>query len=444
MNTLGIFLLELTLLALLLAVNGILAGAEIAVVSARKARLYQKAKEGDRAAAMALELANSPGRFLSTVQIGITTVAVFVGALGGTGLATELVPLLVSIGVAPGAANEVAVVLSVLSVTYVTLVLGELVPKQIALRNPEAVSARVAKPMLRLSSIATPLVRLLSRSTDFIIRLFPGHEPQEAEVTEDEIRGMIAHATEVGVLEATEQQIMERLFRLSDMTVGMIMTPRDEIVWLEGSQDPGAWRERLGEVAFARYPIAGKDIDDWEGYVKVQDLLALALHPSAGKLKSVLREPHVLPPSTSVLHLLELFQWSQIHMAFITDDSDRVEGIVTLYDVLEGMVGDIQEIGKKPAPEVIQREDGSWLVDGLLPFQSFLRRFDIETKEPRPYTTVHAFMVARLPEEPRAAATFFWKGLRLEIVDMDGSRVDKVLVQTQEVGEPDPPAGDHP
>jgi putative hemolysin len=353
-------------------------------------------------------------------------------------------PLLVSLGVGPGVADEAAVVLSVLTVTFVTLILGELVPKQVALRDPEGVAARMAKPMLTLSSIATPFVHLLSHSTDFILRLLPRPESQEPEVTEEEIRGMIAHATEVGILEATEKQIMERLFRLSDMTVDMIMTPREKVVWLEGSQDPGSWRKRLGEIPFARYPVAEGDMDNWQGYVKVQDLLGLALHPSPGKLNSILRKPHTLPSSTSVFSLLELFQWSQVHMALITDDEDRVLGIVTLYDVLEGMVGNLEETREKPAPEVIEREDGSWLVDGLLPFQSFLRAFDIETEEPRAFTTVHAFVVERLNGEPRAAASFHWKGFRLEVVDMDGSRVDKVLVQAQEDEEPAPTAGNLP
>lgn len=423
--------LEIVVLILLLLANGALAGAEIAVVSSRKARLYQKAKDGDRASAIALDLANSPNRFLSTVQIGITTVAVFAGALGGTRLAGTLTPLLVLLGFPSESADEVAVVISVLAVAYVTLVLGELVPKRVALRDPEGVAALVSRPMLGLSVISTPLVHLLSLSTDLVLRLLPQHEAREAEVTEEDIRAMIAHATEVGVLEATEQQIMERLFRLSDTTVDMIMTPREKIVWLDGSQNPGSWRDRLGEIPFARYPVARDDIDHCLGYVKVQDLLGLALHPSPGKLESTLRKPHILPPSTPVFQLLELFQWSQVHMALITDDEGRVQGIVTLYDVLEGMVGTLEETRRKSAPGMVKRDDGSWLVDGLLPFRTFLGAFKIETEEPRAFTTVHAFMVAHLDGEPRAAASFHWKGIRVEIVDMDGSRVDKVLVEPE-------------
>jgi putative hemolysin len=202
-------------------------------------------------------------------------------------------------------------------------------------------------------------------------------------------------------------------------------------VWLDGAQDSGSWRERLGEIQFARYPVASGDIDHCLGYVKVQDLLGLALHPSPGGLHSILRKPHTLPPSTPVFHLLELFQWSQIHMALITDDEGHVQGIVTLYDVLEGMVGNLEETRRSSGPGVIRREDGSWLVDGLLPFPAFLRKFQIETEEPRAFTTIHAFMVARLKEEPRTAAAVHWKGFRMEIVDMDGSRVDKVLVEIQ-------------
>lgn len=431
MIDLTVVLLELTVLALLIIANGLLAGAEIAVVSARKARLHQRAKEGDRASALALDLANSPNRFLSTVQVGITAVAVAAGAFGGTKLAGTLSPLLIRAGLPAGIGYQVTVVLVVVGVTFATLILGELVPKRIALNNPERMAARAAKHMIRLSTLATPLVHLLGRSTDLVLRFVPLKDPREPDITEEEIRGMIAHATEAGVLEATEQQITERLFRLSDMTVERIMTPRESIVWLDRSTGPEGWQERLGDVPFARYPVAEGNIDGWVGYLKVQDLLQLALLTGPADLDSVLRKPHLLPPSTPVFHLLELFQWSQIHMALITADDGRVEGIVTLYDVMEGIVGSLEETRGEAPPGMVERKDGSWLVDGLLPFPDFLEAFDLQDGDTREFPTLHAFVTDRLGGQPEAAAAFRWKGLLLEVVDMDGSRVDKVLVDTE-------------
>jgi putative hemolysin len=432
MNTLGVVLLEVTVLLVLVVANGLLAGAEIAVVSSRKARLHQRAREGDKASARALDLANSPNRFLSTVQIGITAVAVAAGAFGGTRLAGSLAPVLIALGVPARLTHELAIVVVVVAVTYVALVVGELVPKRIALNDPERMAARAAGSMLRLSVLATPLVQILSRSTDLVLRFLPLRERDEAEITEEEIRGMIAHATEAGVLEATEQQIVERLFRLSDTSVEMLMTPRESIVWLDRSAGFESWRASLGKVLYTRYPVADGDIDQYVGYVKVQDLLGLALSPDPEALDSILRKPHLLPAWTPVFRLLELFQWSHVHMALVTDDDGRVLGIVTLYDVLEGIVGTLPETREAFVPGLVEREDGSWLVDGLLPFEEFLRVFGRKQEEPREFPTLHAFMVDHLGGEPRAAAVVHWKGIRLEIVDMDGTRVDKVLVKNAE------------
>jgi putative hemolysin len=439
MITLMVVLLEVTVLLALVVANGLLAGAEFAVVSSRKSRLHQRARDGDKASAKALDLANSPNRFLSTVQIGITTVAVAAGAFGGTRLAGSLAPVLVYLGVPARLANELAIVFIVVVVTFVALVVGELVPKRIALHDPERMAARAAGPMTRLSILATPLVQILSRSTDLVLRFIRLKERDEPEITEEEIRGMIAHATEAGVLEATEQQIVERIFRLSDTTVEMLMTPRDSIVWLDRSAAPEEWRSRLGNVLYTRYPVADGDIDHYSGYVKVQDLLRLCLSPDPKGLDSVLRKPHLLPSWTPVFRLLELFQWSHVHMALVTDDDGRVMGIVTLYDVLEGIVGDLPETREAFVPGLVERKDGSWLVDGLLPFPEFLKTFQRRDPDGRKYSTLHAFMVARLGGKPRAAAVVQWSGLRLEIVDMDGSRVDKVLVRELAKGVPGSP-----
>ena len=429
MTNVSVALLEAAILLMLVVVNGLLAGAEIAVVTSRKVRLNDWAKKGNQAAAKALDLANSPNRFLSTVQIGMTSVAVAAGAFGGIRLAGTLSQLLVAAGLPEGVAERLSIGIAVVAVTYVTLVIGELVPKQIALRDPERMAARAAGPMLRLSVLAAPLVKILGHSTDLVLRLVPLKERDQAKITEEEIRGMIAQATESGVLEATQQQIVERLFRLSGRTVKTIMTPRERIVWLDQSAQPESWKDVLGDVLYARYPVAEGELDRYVGYVKVQDLLSLSLSPEPQGLDSVLRKPHLLPGWTPVFRLLELFQWSQVHMAFITDDDGRVQGIVTLYDVIEGVMGSLPETLEGVRPGLVERADGSWLVDGLLPFQEFLHAFQRQDQARREFPTLHAFMVANLDGEPRPASEVHWRGLRLEVMDMDGSRVDKVLVR---------------
>jgi putative hemolysin len=216
------------------------------------------------------------------------------------------------------------------------------------------------------------------------------------------------------------------------MTIGMLMTPRDRIVWLDRSTGPESWRKRLGEVRFTRYPVAERALDRTAGYVKVQDLLELVLTPEPASLDSALRKPHLLPAWTPVFRLLELFQWSHVHMALVTDDENKVMGIVTLYDVLEGMVGQLPETREGVAPGIVRRKDGSWLVDGLLPFQEFVGAFELDVPEPRQHPTLHAFILEGSERQPEVTSVLRWRGLHLEVVDMDGSRVDKVLVRRDE------------
>jgi putative hemolysin len=477
-------LLEVTIILVLVIGNGLLAGAEIAVVSSRKARLHQRARDGSEAARKALDLANSPNRFLSTVQIGITAMAVVAGAFGGARVAATLEPMLIAAGVSVRFTHELAIVLVVLIITYLTLVVGELVPKRIALHDPERMAMRAAPTMQRLSRLATPLVNLLGHSTDMVLRMVPLRDHDNAEITEEEIRGMIAHATEAGVLEATEQQIVERLFRLSDQTVDQIMTHRNDLIWLDRAAGPESWRRYLQGVRHTRYVVADGDLDRYDGYIMVRELLQRLLAGEELRLDGLIREAHVLPPWTPVFRLLELFQWSGDHIALVVTDTGRVEGVVTLNDVLAGIVGDMPQVQHVVAPGIAQREDGSWLVDGLIPFrefaQIFQRRVDAsgaghergyhdlrgreagdhesrdhpaETRTPgHPHTadatavdpgpvdvpTLHAFMVTSLSDPPRRTAVVRWKGLRLEIVDMDGSRVDQVLVTEES------PPGDKP
>jgi putative hemolysin len=420
-------ILEIVVILVLVTVNGLLAGSEIAIVASRKSRLMRRKRSGDTGAAAALELANAPNRFLSTVQIGITAVAVIAGAFGGARVARTLEPALAGLGVGAAVTGQVAIVLVVVAITYVTLVIGELVPKRIALHDPERMAGRIAPSMHRLSVLATPLVRFLGASTDLVLRVMPARDDADADVTEDDIHAMIAHATETGVLEATEQQIVERLFRLSDTTVAGVMTPRENIVWLDRNE-PAAWGERMGDVRHSRYVVADGELDRFTGYVSVQELLRRTLAGETTDVDAALRTPHVVPEWLPAFRILERFQWSGDHFAIVTGHDGRVVGLVTLNDVLEGIVGQIPDIRDVHRPGVVQREDGSWLVDGLLAYHQFLSTFARSDADADRFPTLHSFVVHHLDRPPEAALRFEWKGLHIEIVDMDGSRVDKVLV----------------
>ncbi|MFP4623473.1 MAG: hemolysin family protein [Gemmatimonadota bacterium] len=428
-------LFEILIITVLVVANGVLAAAEIGVVSSSKIRLHRWSQDGDERAARALELAESPNRFLSTVQIGITSVAVLAGAFGGARIAATLAPGLAGAGVPERFAHEAALLLVVVGITYLTLVIGELVPKRIALHDPERLARTVASPMLRLAALAAPLVRVLSHSTELVLRLIPLEPRDEAGITEEEIRGMIAHATETGVLEPTEQQIVERLFRLSDATVESIMVPRDVVAWLDSEADPETWRPLLlSGVRHTRFLVAEGDLDSPVGYVMIRDMLQRLALGEPPSLEGLVRQPHVLPAWTPVFRLLERFQRSGDHIAIITGEDGRVAGLATLNDVLAGIVGDMPPMQEPPGPRIVERDDGSWLVDGLIPFDEFLSFFGRTTQAPGDFATLHAFVKDRAGPVARADV-MHWAGLRLEVVDMDGERVDQVLVsETVEEG----------
>ncbi|HSR41955.1 MAG TPA: hemolysin family protein [Longimicrobiales bacterium] len=424
----SIVLVELVAILAIIAVNGLLAGAEIAVVSSREARLARRSEEGSEGAARALAMLRSPNRFLSTVQVGITAVAVATGVFGGVRIAARLSESLGRVGLSPGAAGSVAAALVFILLTFVMLVFGELVPKRIALRNPEELASRLAAPMDRLSAVSAPLVRLLSGATDLVLRLLPLPAPSREEVSEEEIQAMIAHATEAGILDAAEQEIVGQLFHLSDQTVGRVMTPGEKIVWLDVGEGPERWGEKMGEVLHTRYVVADGSPERMLGYVKVQDLFRRCAAGKPFELRPVLRKPHFVPESMPAFRLLELFQWSGHHIAIVTGPDETVKGLVTFHDVLEGIVGEIPKDHEVDRPTVVRRDDGTLLVDGLLPFDELLTEIGMEGGEGERWDTVHSFVVESLEESPGTTSVLLWRGLRIEVVDMDGRRVDKVLI----------------
>lgn len=424
------FLQALIILGLIL-VNGLLAMAEIAVVSARKARLQQRAEAGDERARLALELANDPGDFLSTVQIGITLVGVLAGAFGGATIAGQIAAWLEGFPALARYAEAIAVTTVVLAITYFSLVLGELAPKRLALNNAEGVAAIVAGPMRLLSRVTMPLVRLLSASTHLVLRLAGVRPSDEPPVTEEEIRVLIDQGTQAGVFEEAEQDMVEAVFRLGDRRVDTLMTPRTEIYWLDLEDTAEENRRKLIEAPHGRLPVAWGNLDEVAGIVQSRDLLAQALSGEALNIEAAMIAPLFLPESMQTLKVLDLFRDTRQHIAIVIDEFGGVQGLVTAFDILESIVGDIPSLDRGDEPGITARDDGSWLVDGRLQVDEFKEVLGIASlpgDDQGYFQTMGGFMMTTLGRVPEPADRVEWGGYRFEVVDMDGMRVDKLLI----------------
>ena len=427
---LGVFSEFLIVLLLVLA-NGVFAMSEIAIVSSRKVRLQQLANGGNQKARTALELANTPNRFLSTVQIGITLIGILAGAVGGTTLAAKLAGKLSQIPILAPYSEAIGLAIVVCLIAYLSLILGELVPKRLALNHPERIAIRVAKPMKCLSAVTSPVVYLLSSSTEFILHLLGSEVPNEPQVTEEEIKVLIEQGTQSGIVEEAEQNIVDRVFQLGDRPVHRLMTPRPEIVWLDLEDTPEKNRQKLKQSFYTRVLVCQGGLDNVLGFVRVTDLLSQTLSNHPLDLTRPLRRPLFVPESTSVLKILEMFKQTGTHLGIVVDEYGVIQGLVTLNDILLELVGDIPAVDNLDEPQVIQREDGSWLLDGMLAVEDFFQLFKLQgfpQQSRGSYHTVGGFVITHLSRIPSVADHFEWNGLRIEVVDMDGNRVDKVLV----------------
>ncbi len=431
---------EILILLVLIIANGVFSMSEMAIVSSRKVRLQQMANQGDAKARAALELAEAPNRFLSTVQVGITLIGILTGAFGGATIADKLALYIELIpGLAPYS-RAIAFSMIVLTITYLSLIVGELVPKRLALNNPERIAANVAIPMRTLAAGASPVVHLLSASTDLVLRILgigPSTEPQ---VTEEEIKVLIEQGTEAGTFEEAEQDMVQRVFRLGDRPVNALMTPRPDIVWLDLEDSAEENRQKMMDSCHSRFPVCQGGLDNVLGVMHVTDLLARTLSGQPLDLTISLRQPVFVPESTRGLKVLELFKQTGIHVALVVDEYGVIQGLVTLNDVLVEIVGDVPSADELDDPQAVQREDGSWLLDGMLPVDEFVELFDINElrgKHQGSYQTLGGFVMTHLGRIPAAADHFEWEGMRFEVMDMDGNRVDKVLVMpmTTESGE---------
>lgn len=420
---------ELILLALLLLLNGVLAMSEIAVVSARKTRLRQQSEAGDASARAALELAEDPARFLSTVQIGITLVGILAGAFGGATVAEQLGGRLAAVPVVGPYADAVALAVVVGGITYLSLVVGELVPKRVGLAHPEAVARLIARPMRTLASWAGPVVWLLSLSTGAVLRLLPARPAAEAAVSEDDVRAMLAEGARVGVFHSAEQEIVESVFDLGDRRVRELMTPRPLLAWIDLEKPADeAWRI-VADAPHSYYPVCRGHPDDLVGVVSLKELAVRLLAGERPSLDGLARPPLFFPEQLPAFAALERFKQQSPRVALVVDEHGGIAGLITPTDVLEAMVGDLAPAQGEAPGGPVRRQDGSWALDGLMPVDEAFELLGVESagEEAAEVDTLGGLAMAELGRVPAVGDAFTWGGVRFEVVDMDGRRVDKLL-----------------
>lgn len=420
--------IEILLIFLLTVFNGVFAMSEIAMVSARKARLQQWAEEGNRKARLALDVSKSPEKFLSTVQVGITLVGVLAGAFGGATIAQDLATVIGRTPLLAPFAETIAVGMVVVVITYVSLILGELVPKRIALNSPERIATFMVKPMNVLSRITSPVVWLLGASTNALLWCFRFRQTSEPTITEEEVRILIRQGTDAGVFERDERDIVDRVFRLGDRRVSAIMTPRTNLVVLYTSDPVQVLQAKVAESGHSLFPLCEDALDNVLGVVRTQEILGQTLAGQSLDLKAVVRQPLFLPESVQSLKLLEEFRKTGNDTALLIDEYGGLQGLITATDILKALVGEASDID---VPKARRRADGSWLVDGALPLDELkdtLRLPRLPNEESRSFETAGGFVMALLGRIPAEGDAISWNRYRFEILDMDGLRVDKILV----------------
>ena len=425
---------EILIIVGLILLNGVFSMSEVAMISARKSRLSTDAKKGSKAAQKALDLSGNPDKFLSTVQIGITLIGILTGIYSGNQIAVDLTELLKSFGLAQSTAFVVAQGGIVVLVTYLTIVFGELVPKRIGLSVAESVAKLMARPMNVLAIIASPFVWLLSKSTEVIFNLL-GVREEDGKVTEEEIKSIIKEGAEEGAVEPVEQNIMQRVFLLGDLKIGSIMTHKNDVVWLDTSMTAEEVKKVLNEDLYESYPVAEGDLDHVKGMIWLKDLV-MRLSDENFKVGDLTREPVYFHEGMSIYKVLEQMKVKKISRALICDEFGDFVGMVTLKDIFEGLVGNMDN--EEDEPEIIKRaNNGGWLVDGQCSLYDMLCYFDCGDlyEASGGYHTLAGLILDRLQRIPRSGDTLEWNGFTFEIMDMDGARIDKVLVTRPEKDE---------
>lgn len=421
--------MEIAVLIVLVLLNGLFAMSEIALVTARRSRLMQLAEDGDRASAMAMRLGEDPTRFLSTIQIGITAIGILNGIVGEAALAGPLAEWLNILGLEKQASSLIATAVVVAVITYVSIVIGELVPKRIAQFNAEGIARLMARPIAALATLSHPFVCLLSASTKGILRLMGKRRLHSADLTEEDIHAMLAEGSQAGLIEQQEHDMVRNVFRLDDRQIASLMTPRSEIVCLDINLPMEANVERLLNSEHSRFPVCRGGMHDVLGVVSAKKLLTQFLKQEIGDLSGYMQPCVYVPESLTGMKLLDHFRESGVQMVFVVDEYGEVQGIITLQDVLEALAGEFRP--RDPEDRwAVQREDGSWLVDGLISIQDLKDRLALKTvpdEDKGRYHTLSGMMMWLIRDVPRTGDVAQWEQWRLEVVDLDGNRVDKVL-----------------
>lgn len=421
---------DILIIFLLILINGIFSMAEIALVSSRKPRLEAQANKGDAKAKAALALATNPNTFLSTVQVGITLIGILTGIFSGENLKSPLIAFFNRFTWAQGYSNAIATAIIVLVITYFSLVIGELVPKRIGLAKPEAIAKSFAKPMSWLSRLTFPFIWLLTTSTNLIVKLF-NLKSKDNQVTEEEIKAMISEGSEHGAIEEEEKDIIERVFHLGDRNITSLMTHRTEIVWFDMEDTVDTITEQKDQINHSTYPVCNKTVDDIKGIIYIKDLLKAS---GDTILKDLVKPALFVPENNSAYQVLEKIKQTKIHTCFIVNEYGTLEGMLTLNDILEAIVGDVPQSGQEEY-EIVERADGSYLVDAQITFYDFLSRFEKTqwmNEGDNEFDTIAGFVLHELKRIPKTGDHFAWKGFEFEIIDMDGQRIDKLLVTLSE------------
>jgi putative hemolysin len=418
---------EVFILILLIIVNAFFVVAEISLVSARKARLEGMSEKGNANAKVALNLANHPDVFLPTAQVGITLISILTGIYSGESFSKYLLPVFENTSLAPYA-NTISTSIIVFVVTYFSIILGELIPKRLGLMRSEKIACSVARPMLFISKIASPMVWLLNKSTNVLFKVFGIHTSQDNIVTEEEIKAIISEGTEQGTIDEAEQEIIERVFHLGDRNITSLMTHRSDIIWLNVNNTLKDAIDTIRNSPHSIYPICDGQIDEIKGIIHVKDLFLAKENTALIDLK---KPTLFVPDNNTAYQVLERFKETKIHNCFIVDEYGSLQGMITLNDILEAIVGDIPQTGQDDY-EIIEREDGTFLVDAQIPFYDFLGKFEradwIKEDEQQEFDTLAGFILHELERIPSAGEIINWRGFKIEIIDMDGHRIDKILV----------------
>ncbi|MCD6017400.1 MAG: corC 2 [Bacteroidetes bacterium] len=420
---------EIIIILVLFILNGLFAMCEIALVSSRRSRLEQRSKEGSKGAHIALKLLKEPEKFLSTVQIGITLVGIIAGAYGGEAFTKDLQPYFERITWLKDYAEEVAFISIIVVITYFSLIIGELVPKSIALNNPERITIALAPFMRMLAIVTYPFVVFLSVSTKAFLKIFMIKENKEPPVTEDELKYMIETGSQYGVIEKQEGEIMHSVFKFGDRTADNVMTGKRDIVWINVSQTKEEILALVFQSSFTKFPVGDESIDRIIGTVSLKDIMLSATGNAPFDLRQHLMDPIFFPQSTSALRILDTFRKKQIHIGFVVNEYGGTEGLITLHDLVENIIGDFPEIGDQDELKIIEREDGSFLVDAEIEIDTIKETFKISSlPNEKNYKTLAGFMINQMHSIPKTGDCFALNRYKFEIVDMDRNRIDKVLI----------------